>query len=48
MAKKAIKEVDTHVGALICEPKVALGMSQQSLGEAMALRFGIKVSVSLS
>lgn len=39
MAKKAIKEVDSHVGALVRERRVALGMSQQNLAAAIGLTF---------
>jgi transcriptional regulator with XRE-family HTH domain len=39
MAKKDIKEVDSHVGALVRDRRMALGMSQTALGEAIGLTF---------
>jgi transcriptional regulator with XRE-family HTH domain len=39
MAKKVIKEVDAHVGALVRKRRIAIGMSQTTLAEAIGLTF---------
>ena len=39
MAKKVIKPVDTHVGALVRARRVEIGMSQGKLGDAIGLTF---------
>lgn len=39
MAKKAIKQVDAHVGGLVRERRKAIGMSQEKLGNAIGLTF---------
>ena len=39
MAKKIIKPVDTHVGALVRQRRLELGMSQEKLADAIGLTF---------
>jgi transcriptional regulator with XRE-family HTH domain len=39
MAKKTVKAVDSHVGALVRKRRMALGMSQAKLGDAIGLTF---------
>lgn len=39
MAKKVIKPVDTHVGTLVRERRMAIGLSQEKLGDALGLTF---------
>jgi hypothetical protein len=35
MSKKAIKDVDIHVGAVVRERRLALSLTQQNLAEAI-------------
>ena len=39
MTKKVAKPVDTHVGALVRQRRLELGMSQEKLGDAIGLTF---------
>ena len=39
MAKKIPKPVDSHVGALVRQRRLELGMSQERLGDAMGITF---------
>lgn len=39
MAKKVIRPVDGHVGALVRQRRLEVGMSQEKLGDAIGLTF---------
>lgn len=39
MAKKIAKPVDTHVGALVRQRRLELGMSQEKLADALGITF---------